>query len=303
MWRLFLAAALIVTPLVGLGGLRASTPARASNPRMPLTPYPTPAPTLDPKEVFTVVGGCWLDAKPCDSRLTMTAKIGDTVCATASARPNYGPTVTEAPYFGLAVPSNEIEPGCGFEGAVVTFFAGDQEAAQTAAWHGGTTRQEDMNFTVGPPFAHFIGNLDRDSLQGNLPSLRILPSVGETQCGVASIAGWGTQYEAEIPSAEQSPGCGTEGAEVTFKLVDGQGNVVSTASQTGVWHKWDGIWPGQSLDLTFSATTGMSSPNVGTSDGARHDVIQLTPLAAVVCAAGVVAIVASLALRRRKATK
>lgn len=297
----------LIAAFEGVGEARAPTSPRASNPGMPLTPYPTPILNADPNQSSGVGGGCWLDAKPCDVGLTMTAKIGDTVCATSKG---YAHDHTVGYHvFAFLIPPDEVMPGCGYEGAVVTFYVGDQKATQTAIWHAGTSQT--MNFTAGHPFARFALNpnlsLDRLSLgccilNGvYLSGSRMVPFVGDNQCG-AAYGLYSPRYVAEVPSAEQQPGCGTEGAEVTFKLLDPQGNVLSVANQTGVWHAWDGVAPPQQLNLTFGLAGGVTMPNTGSGDGPARATAPWGPLALALASLGLTGGVAFLAYRRQRAT-
>jgi hypothetical protein len=68
-------------------------------------------------------------------------------------------------------------------------------------------------------------------------------------------------------SAEQQAGCGVEGSQVTFKLLDAQGNVVAVANEKGTWHAWDGVSELQQLNLTFGPRGVITMPGTGTGDG------------------------------------
>lgn len=50
-----------------------------------------------------------------------------------------------------------VRPGCGYEGATISFFVGDERADQTAVWHAGSSQE--LNLTAGPRPALFRGSL------------------------------------------------------------------------------------------------------------------------------------------------
>lgn len=281
-------AAVLTFLCVGLVAMRAGT-ASAATPIPTASPTPAVTPTPSPDQVSTFIGSCWLNAQLCLGQ-TMTAKVGDKVCAVDSS-PIAPPDSVNRLLFTLRVPSTQVVPGCGSEGAQVTFFVGDHQITQTGVWHGGT--QQFMYFTAGYPFARFDGSLSKQQA----PGLQLVPFVGATRCGFGY---WGVSgYEADVLSASQQPGCGTEGASVTFKLLDAQGNVIAVAPQTGIWHLWDSVSQPQQLDLTFAPVGGSGTglPSVGTGDGSSEG-LPWAGLALLVASLGFVATAFGLALRR-----
>ena len=255
---MFVRVILIAFLSVGFArGAGARTPTATSTP----TPASTSTPPPSPNQISTFIGSCWLNAELCRGQ-TMTARIGDTVCAT-DASPVAPPDSVNRLLFTLRVPSAEVVPGCGFEGAEVTFSVAGRMTAQTAIWHSGT--QQFTAFTAGYPFARFVGSLAaREATSGQ----RLVPFVGAMSCGSGYLGVSG--YEADILSNEQQPGCGVEGSQVTFKLLDAQGNVIAVANEKAVWHVWDGVSHPQRLDLTFGPATVITMPGTGTGDGPQH---------------------------------
>lgn len=255
------------------------------------TPTPTPAATPSPDQISTFRGSCWLNAQLCQGQ-TMTARVGDTVCATDS-NPVVPTDGQNRLLFTLRVPSAEVVPGCGTEGAQVTFFVGDQQAVETAAWHAGA--QQFMFFVAGNPFARFDGSLSKQPSPGS----QLVPFVGATRCGFGY---WGPAgYEADVLSPSQQPGCGTEGAQVTFKILDARGNVFAVANETGTWHAWDGINEPPPLNLTFGTSAGSGAGLPNTGDGSPEG-LPWASLALLLGSLGLVVTAFGLTLRRR-ATK
>lgn len=241
--------------IAGPGAAHARTP----------TPTATPVP-LEPA-IYSIVA--WVNGQ--NTAHDVTAKIGETICATSPAIGGPG----ARPFFGLSVPSEEVMPGCGRDGAVVTFFVDGRQAPQTAIWHSGMSQA--LNIIIGPPFARFFVVNDG----------RIVPYIGDKLCGYLEVA-----Y-----SNEQEPGCGVEGSQITFKLLDAQGNVVAVANEKTTWHAWDGISKPQLLRLTFGQASGIRLGIVGTGgpQGGGN-----WPAATVLALAGLTALVAGAALRKRE---
>ncbi len=264
------------------------------------TPTPTATPTPAPPAIATPVppqpavfgGVVWVNAHPVADR-DVTAKIGDTVCATLKA-PLATPPGGGAPTYGVAVPPENVLPGCGREGATVTFFVGDQQAAQTVEWHAGEDMRVDL--TVGPPFARFDGVVRPARITDRRP---VVPYVNTVGCGYSFINDTGDGYTSIVYSSGQQAGCGLEGSLVTFKLLDAQGNVVAVANEKGTWHAWDGVSDPQRLDLTFGPATVITMPGTGTGDGSRHAGSAWALLGFV----GLAGAVLGLALRKRAMTR
>jgi hypothetical protein len=205
------------------------------------TPTPTPLPTVTstPSPAFAAFSGQpWVNAHVTTD--PVTAKIGGTLCGTATfmAPPGGGP------FYRLEVASAQAISGCGVEGAEIAFFVGDRQAPQTAVWHAGES--ERLNLIIGPPFAEFaVSGTGAES---------ITPYINGKACGYGGV----------VYSAEQEPGCGVEGSQVTFKRADAFGNV---SFERGVWHAWDGV----SIPLPVTPLSGPSSgvglPPTGDTSG------------------------------------
>jgi hypothetical protein len=199
--------------------------------------------------------------------------------------------------FDLSIPSEEAVPGCGREGAVVSFFVDGRQAAQTAIWHSGISQHFEV--IVGPPFARFSGGVGPDRLFHQV----ILSYVGNVSCGDGRTGPQGYGYAAVVYSAEQQAGCGVEGSQVTFKLLDAQGNVIAVANEKATWHAWDGISEPQQLNLTFGPAGVITTPNTGTGDGPARATAPWGPLALALASLGLTGGIAALAFRRRAMTR
>jgi hypothetical protein len=217
--------------------------------------------------------------------------------------------------YGLDVVSSQIKPGCGYEGATIQFYVGDQPA-QTAAWHGGS--DQGIRLIAGPPFALNFGGF---SWGGDLPRVdgapspgqtgALVPYVGDVACGHTEWLRWAAWLDTPIKSYEygvvvfsdqQQAGCGYEGAPITFKLIDPNGNVIAVAREKGVWHAWDGT-PGseQQLSLTMVpvGSPGIKLGSVGTGDGPQGERSLWSVIAGALCGVGLGGIAVAVAVRRR----
>ena len=254
------------------------------------TPTPTPVPVSTATPVppepafFSVIP--WVNGQ--NTAHDVTAKIGETTCATSGPGISGGARL----HFQLLVPSEEDLPGCGYEGAVVTFFVDGRQAAQTAIWHSGDMYQI-INAIIGPPFARFITVWSAEIPGIIRPGGRLVPYIGDKACGNSEV----------VYSNEQEAGCGVEGSQVTFKLLDAQGNVLAVANETATWHAWDGVSDPQKLDLTFGPAGVITTPNTGTGDGPERATAPWGPLALALASLGLTGGIAALALRRRAMTR
>jgi len=195
----------------------------------------------------------------------------------------------------------EVKPGCGYEGAQVTFYVGDKQANQTAVWHAGGSQVINL---AGPPFSFFAGGIELPNelalLLTRRSQLQVYPFISGNRCGQAQMRGplSGLWYEATVYSDQQVAGCGMEGSEVTFKLLDMQGSVVAVAKEKGIWHAWDGGWQGQHLNLTMISVGGITIGSVGTG-GSQGSGTPWRELSLVLAAVGLGGIAAGAALRKR----
>jgi len=269
----------------GLHGAAAN--ARTPTPASTSTPAVLPAATAPAPQPAVFGGSVWVNARRVADR-GVTAKIGDVVCATARA-PFVTPPGGGGPTYGLAVPSDEVLPGCGREGATVTFLVGDQQALQAVVWHAGEDMRVDL--IIGHPFAYFefVGVTSEIEQTIWTGGGRLVPFLADRPCGYGEV----------VYSNEQEPGCGVEGSQVAFKLLDAQGNVIAVANEKGTWHAWDGVSDPQRLDLTFGPATVITMPGTGTGDGAERATIPWGPLALALASLGLAGGMAALRVRRR----
>lgn len=203
------------------------------------------AATPSPEQVATFTGAIYLDAH--NAEAPVAAKVGDIVCGEGvTVNIPGGPGGPGPVGFGyrVAVLSQEARPGCGFDGAVITFFVGGRQASQIGIWRAGVTQ---IMALTAPPFAFVGGSLSSEIA---LPGQTLVPFIGNQPCGYAS-GSLPPTYSAFVYAAQQQAGCGVEGAEITFKLLDAQGNVIAVAREKGTWHAWDGSSPPQQLNLTM----------------------------------------------------
>jgi hypothetical protein len=109
-------------------------------------------------------------------------------------------------------------------------------------------------------------------------------------------------YEAIVFSSQQESVCGIEGAQVSFKLLDAQGNVIAVANEKAIWHAWDGH-QAQHLNLTFGPRGGVAIGNVGTGDGSRGHANAWGAVAIALSATGLTGIAVGASLKRRTMTR
>jgi hypothetical protein len=265
---------------------------------------PTPTPTLLPTEISSFSGEVWVGfgAYPIG---WVTAKIGNTVCGQEVScvdciRIPVNPQPLSVNYRVDVLPA-DIKPGCGYEGAPVTFFVGDKQARQTGLWHAGASQNINLS---GRPFSFFQGSMTlSDGLEppGSDDVFSVAAFVGGLQCHRTSFTAWdGRSYYAVVTSDEHVPGCGIEGAAVSFKLYNKM-QIIAVAKETGVWHAWDGASTLQQLDLTMVPIVKLS--NVGDGGSQRNDDALWAEIPLGLSLVGLVGIATAVALRRRTAVR
>jgi hypothetical protein len=195
-------------------------------------------------------------------------------------------------------------PGCGYEGAQVTFYVGDTQATKTATWHAG--RSQEVDLTTLPAFAFFQGGF---GFPGKAPAVateqvHIYGFVNGNLCGREIRGVWRgeSSYYVTVYSAEQQPGCGTEGAEVTFKLADTRDNILGVAREKGIWRAWGEGNVGLELNLTMDPVSGIGLANVGDGGSQHRDVALWVELSLGLSALGLLGVATAAALRRRGTT-
>jgi len=286
--------ALLVVFFIAVPGLQGGVvQARAPTPSPTATATSTPAPTPTPgRDQFSVfLGDCWLDARFCADK-PLSARIDGNLCA----------SVTPADYVGVGpvsvgVPSQQVVPGCGYEGAVVQFFVGDGPTRETGIWHAGSTKI--MSFIAGFPFAIFAASSSRATGPGEC----VVPYIADESCGYDDACtpygglGPGNSFSVVVFSNQQQGGCGREGAQITFKLLDAQGRVLAVADQTAAWHAYPESPPNPFLPLTFSPPASIHVGNVG--DGPDDGDSPWARLSLALAVLGLASSIGGFALRRR----
>ena len=276
--------------LVGGEPAYARTPVPTATPTATSTPSPTPTPS--PQQIAVFRGQAWLNGRA--SGGPITARIGDVICSEPSI--SITPADSTETLYTMRVLSNDLRPGCGQPGAGITFFVEDNQASQTALWQAGG--DQFLTLIAGPPFARFSGTLSNSRTLNE----SVVPFINNQACGYPRGSGFVDPehtYATVVFSDEQQPGCGTEGAQITFKLVDAQGNVIAVAAEKGVWHAWGGH-DSQQLNLTMAPVGGPSIKigNVGTG-GSQHSGTLWRKLSLVLAAVGLGGVSAGSALRKR----
>jgi hypothetical protein len=281
---LVMAMILSISLAVGVAQARTPTPTATMLPLPSPTPSPTATPTIPPDQIAVFRAHTWVDAHLVGAPIV--AKIGDTDCGQSVPVAIVCDPISCGPVQDIPVVSSSIKPGCGFDGAQIAFFVGGKPALPTVAWHAG--RGPFLELVAGFPFASVDGTF---FWPGQLPWLDrndseavsvLIPYIGNTACGYDHIltGEWGTtgwiknryEYSLIVYSNEQRVGCGYEGAPITFKVVDGQGNVLATAEGKGVWRACDGTaHTAEELDLTLVTPGGIRIGNVGTGDSHASD--------------------------------
>ena len=292
-WRIILVACLCAG---FAASSRGEANAQSPTPTGATAPISTPTPAPPEPADFAVIP--WVNAR--NSARQVIAKIGETVCATGVPTTGSGLGI-----FGVSVPSAEALPGCGRDGAVVTFFVDGQQAPQTAIWHSRAFpgASQLVQLIIGPPFARFFGGVSPSKLS---PGQEVVPYVADTVCGYGEANDPRDAYEAVVYSSEQQAGCGTEGAQVTFKLLDAQGNVIAVANEKATWHAWDAVFEHiQRLDLTFGPAAVITMPGTGMGDALRSATSAFATLVVALSGIGLVGVATGAALDlmlRRQAT-
>jgi hypothetical protein len=290
-----LAGLVVVSLALGAGVARARTPTP--------TPTVTPAATSTPvapawagsgASYFDVV--LWVDGRQAPEPIV--PRIGDVVCGGETQTPIMPPD-SGVLYHFVRVESDTTVPGCGTPGATVTFFVGDRQADRTAEWRAG--EDQSLTLLVGPPFARIWGNAD---LHLNTGGERLAPFIGQEVCGYQENSWQGAAppfgYSVVVYPRELRAGCGVEGAQVSFKLLDEHHNVLAVAVEKGFWHAWDGT-PAtfESLNLTMVPPGDIRVGSVGTGDSQESSGTPAGVVAVGLALAGLAMLAAGVTLRKR----
>lgn len=280
------------------GVATARTPQATKTPTA--TTQPTATSTPSPQQIARFHGEAWVDGQVALGRIT--AKIGPVVCGIGGI-----PGADVGTFYQIGVVSSDVIPGCGSEGNHVTFMIGDRQATETAIWRGGSDTA--LNLMAGAPFALFTGKTSLTCEQRI--ERQILPFIDDVACGQSKVlnilgppcSGQLMGYTDIVFSALQKAGCGVEGSQITFKLLDAQGNIIGVANQTGVWHAWDGVSLPQKIDLTFVPVGGIRVGNTGTGDASDGEGNAWGRLSILLGFVGLTGAALGLALRRQAMTR
>jgi hypothetical protein len=290
--------------------------AAARTPTPPATPWPTSTPTpiamrLSPDLAYFDIN-LWDNGRQ-DWQSKIVAKIGDVVCGTETQEP-ISPVDSGMVEHFVNVQSDALVAGCGKPGATITFFVDGRKVDRMAEWSQEQNKQialtegprwmpssfVSLTLLVGPPFARVEGNADPQLVVNG----RVVPFIGDTACGYQENPWQGEAppygYGVVVYSGELQPGCGYEGAQITFKLLDEQRNELAVSQQKGVWHTWDGTASTfQSLDLTMVPIADISIGTTGTGDSQNGGGTPSGIVTLGLALAGVATLGAGAALRKR----
>ncbi|MCJ7491570.1 MAG: hypothetical protein MUP15_05410 [Dehalococcoidia bacterium] len=284
-----------IAVLVAAAVASLSLAAAVANARTP-TAAPTPTPTVAAPTTADYDIILWADAR--QSSQPIVAKIGDVVCGGETQAPVMPPDSGVLVHH-VRMQSAASSPGCGRPGATVTFFVGDRQADRTAEWRAG--EDQSLTLLVGPPFARIWGNAD---LHLNTGGERLAPFIGQEVCGYQENSWQGAAppfgYSLVVYSRELRAGCGVEGAQVSFKLLDEHHNVLAVAVEKGFWHAWDGT-PAtfESLNLTMVPPGDIRVGSVGTGDSRESDGPLIDVVVLGLALAGLATLATGATLRKR----
>lgn len=175
----------------------------------------------------TFEGTVWVDARPAPATAAVVVTVGATSCATATVTFTSGGREV---FYSVEVPSEADLPGCGTEGAEVTFTIDGEPAKPTGVWKAGQTQKLDI--WSGEDFAAFSGKLllDGQPLPTTSDSALLEAFIGATRCGshTASLVQHPLPEPVEQPAYHNlivlpetlRAGCGKPGDTITF-TVDG----------------------------------------------------------------------------------
>jgi hypothetical protein len=253
------------------------------------------------------MGLVWLDGTEPPMGTLVQAFVGGTECGQGGRTTIGGNVAGQWPggFIGramylMSVSSSDERPGCGTEGATISFSIGGREAHQTGQWKSGESQV--LHLTAGAQPAIFSGvvTIDGGPVDRDIP---IQALIGDVLCGDLRVA-----HDSEPPLMEESEyrhlavlpsearaGCGTEGAPIRF-LVKG-----IEAKETAVWE------PGfHTLDLLITTApekTATPIPEALPETGSGRDDGPGLPWLAVLVAGGVAASISAAAfvvLRSRR---
>ena len=175
----------------------------------------------------TFLGDAWKDAERIDNP-SVEAIIGNKNCTGPGG---VHPTDQGLAFYQISVIPASIVSGCGEPGSVIQFTLNGETANETAIWQdegASAANHHRLTLTIGPAFAWWVPVVEPIQQAIEDEDLHVEAFIGDTLCGRAERPGL-PGVLLVVPSAELVPGCGTEGATVTF-TVNGQ-----PSEQTATW--------------------------------------------------------------------
>jgi hypothetical protein len=173
---------------------------------------------------MTMSGVTWIDATPAGEEVR--ALIGGQECGRGRVfHFNSEPPEVVGTY-SLVIASDAMKSGCGVRGSQVIVFIDDQRVNRDFTWAPGDNQ---VPLVVGPDFARYYGHLVLDA--GLAPAMRVVPYLNGIACGTQFMGGelytpFDWWYELTVYPDALQPGCGYDGAEISFMLeIDGQSSV------------------------------------------------------------------------------
>jgi len=168
-------------------------------------------------------GTATVDGQIAFAGMAVQAFIGGVPCGDGVVAPGGG--------YSIDVVSAVSRPGCGYDGAAVTFALGGIAADQIAIYQTGGFTQLDLSVhgQSGPqptrpgspapvpvPPARFFGSITLNG--GPFPTTSTIDAlIGGVVCGSGGVTAGGA-YAVDVASASVAAGCGTPGAIVSFRV-------------------------------------------------------------------------------------
>lgn len=203
---------------------------------VPLTGTATvsvPQPATPPTRFF---GSVTLNGQVAAVGTSVAAVVGGATCGSTM--------VTTAGAYSIDVGGSGASATCNTAGAVVSFLVNGQPATPTSTLQPGMFLQ--LNLSAGqaaPTPARFSGTVTVAGTNAFAdPGTTVAALVNSVVCATTLVQNG--RYQLDVPPASQRPGCGVNGATVTF-LVNSQ-----LAPQTGVFQSGDVI----TVNLTVAQT-------------------------------------------------
>lgn len=208
-------------------------PSPSPSPRPGPSPTPAPVPGLSPMQV---VGTALLNGQAAPAGTTVAAQVGGVTCGSTTT------TSAKLMNFSMQVRSASQQAGCGTNGAAVTFTINGAQATPTATFASGGSISVQINAQSGGPPVPTPAPTPTPPPPAPTPPpaaglapMQVTGTVtvgGKAQAGAVVQAfvngvpcGQGTTTAApsmnlsfQVASASQLPGCGTNGATVTFTV-------------------------------------------------------------------------------------